>query len=112
MMAAQLWSLLVWLAISISCNAEAVANLVYQYQGAVWVENLAVRPNGWIIPARATSAVLTQLNPATGEIQVLHDWSAVGSAIMSITVVQPDVFLANTMYCDLTILQVRYPCHR
>ncbi|KIX93435.1 uncharacterized protein Z520_10854 [Fonsecaea multimorphosa CBS 102226] len=109
-MAALFWSLLLYLPISVSCTAEAVASassvqLVYQYQDAVWVENLAVRPNGWILPATATSAILTQLNPANGQQQVIHDWSAVGSSIMSITDVQPDLFLANTMYCDLLILE-------
>ncbi len=111
-MATQSWTLLFWLTLSAFCKAQAVAravsvDLVYQYEGAVWVENLAVRPNGWILPATATSAVLTQLNPVNGKQQVLHDWSEEGNAIMSITDVQPDVFLANTMYCDLTILAVR-----
>lgn len=110
-MAAQSWSLLFWLTLSTILTTKAVVNaasveLVYQYEGAVWVENLAVRPNGWILPATATSAVLTQVNPINGEQRVLHDWSDEGNAIMSITVVQPDVFLANTMYCDLTILAV------
>lgn len=118
-MAAQSWSLFL-LALSSFLTTKTVVDaasveLVYQYDGAVWVENLAVRPNGWILPATATSAVLTQLNPANGELQVIHDWSEVGSAIMSITKVQPDVFLANTMYCDLTKLAVRnaqcHSCH-
>lgn len=111
-MAAQFLSLLFWLRLSASCKAEAVArapsvDLVYQYEDAVWIENLAVRPNGWILPATATSAILTQLNPVNGEQQVLCDWSEEGNAIMSITDIQPDVFLANTMYCDLSILSVR-----
>ena len=110
-MAAQSWSLLFWLTLSAIFTIKAVVNaasveLVYQYEGAVWVENLAVRPNGWILPATATSAVLTQINPKNGETQVLHDWSDEGNAIMSITAVENNVFLANTMYCDLTILQV------
>lgn len=115
MAAALFWSLLLCLSISLSCTAQDVASasasapsvqLVYQYQGAVWVENLAVRPNGWILPATASSAILTQINPVNGQQQVVHDWSAVGSSIMSITDVQPDLFLVNTMYCDLTILAV------
>ena len=110
-MAVQSWSLLFWLTLSAIFTTKAVVNaasveLVYQYEGAVWVENLAVRPNGWILPATATSAVLTQINPKNGEVQVLHDWSDEGNAIMSITSVENNVFLANTMYCDLTILQV------
>ena len=111
-MGARSWSLLFWLTLSAFCKANVIARsasveLVYQYEGAVWIENLAVRPDGWILPATATSAVLTQLNPVNGEQQVLHDWSKEGNAIMSITDVQPDVFLANTMYCDLSILAVR-----
>ena len=79
-MAAQFVRLLFWLAVSVSCKAAAAARkcsvvLVYQYEDAVWVENLAVRPNRWILPATATSAVLMQLNPVNGEQQVLHDWS-------------------------------------
>ena len=101
--------MLLWLTLSIRCNAQVVAELVYQYPPPTWVENLAVRPNGWIIPVRASSPILTQLNPATGEIQALHDWSAVASSIMGITVVKPDVFMASTMYCDLLALQVRNP---
>ncbi|KIW29853.1 uncharacterized protein PV07_05639 [Cladophialophora immunda] len=111
-MAALFWSLAFCLTISGFCTADADAatsapsvQLVYQYQDAVWIENLAVRPNGWILPATATSAVLTQLNPANGQQQVIHDWSAVGSSIMSITDVQPDLFLANTMYCDMSLLE-------
>jgi len=111
-MAEQSWSLLFFLVFSTFCRAKTdaralSADLIYQYEGAVWIENLAVRPNGWILPATATSAVLTQLNPVNGEQQVLHDWSEEGSSIMSITDVQPDVFLANTMYCDMSILSVR-----
>ncbi|OAP59705.1 hypothetical protein AYL99_07003 [Fonsecaea erecta] len=108
-MAGLFWSFLFCFTVSVSCTAETVApaspvQLVYQYQDAVWVENFAVRPNGWILPATATSAILTQLNPANGQQQTIHDWSAVGSSIMSITDIQPDLFLANTMYCDMSLL--------
>lgn len=113
-MAALIWGLLCWLAVSVSgqeaasVSSQVSVDLVYRYKVPTWIENLVVRPNGWILLAEATTAALIQLNPATGEQQVVHDWSAQGSSIMSITDVRPDVFLANTMYCDLTILEVGY----
>lgn len=112
-MAVLIWGLLCWLAASVSgqeavsVSSQVSVNLVYRYKVPTWIENLVVRPNGWILLAEATTAALIQLNPANGEQQVLHDWSAQGSSIMSITDVRPDVFLANTMYCDMTILEVR-----
>jgi hypothetical protein len=87
-------------------SCPAPVNLVYQFEKPTWIENLAVRANGEILLAEATSGKLTQLDPVTGKRQTVVDKSHVGSAIMSITSVVPDLFLINTLYCNLTILEV------
>ncbi|KAF2095828.1 hypothetical protein NA57DRAFT_78606 [Rhizodiscina lignyota] len=79
-------------------------SLVHKYP-RTWIENLAVRPNGRILPATATSAVLMELNPANGEQRVVHNFTGAGgnaNAIMTIADVQgQDLFLINTMECDI-----------
>lgn len=87
----------------------ATVDYVYQYDYPAWIENLAVRPNGFILPATATSAVLEQLNPITGKLEVVADFSEHGNAIMSIADMHSDRYLVNTMYCDLSILSVSQP---
>lgn len=81
-----------------------VPQLLYQYNTPTWVENFAVRKDGQILPARATSAVLTQLDLHLGTVSTIANKSSVGSAIMGITEIVPDLFAMSTMYCDLSKL--------
>lgn len=85
------------------------SELVYQYDGPTWIENLAVRPNGLLLPATATSAVLTEISLRNGRFQTVTNESGVGNAIMGITEVVPDLFAMNSMYCDLKALSASLP---
>lgn len=85
-------------------GAATIPQLVYQYDTPTWIENFAVRQDGSILPARATSAVLTELDLRSGHADVVSNQSSVGSAIMGITKVTPDLFAMSTMYCDLSTL--------
>jgi len=40
------------------------------------VEDIDVRPNGWLLPTTTTSSLLNQLNPTTGELYLVYDLSA------------------------------------
>lgn len=75
-----------------------------------WIENLAVRKsNGNILLATASSAVLYQVDPISSKHEVVHNFTEYGNAIMSITEANDssDVFLINTMECDIYKLAVR-----
>jgi hypothetical protein len=85
-------------------SGERKPTLLYQYDTPTWIENFAVRRNGQILPARATSAILTQLDLQRGTQETIADETKVGSAIMGITEVFPDLYAMNTMYCDLSKL--------
>lgn len=105
-----LLSTLVTVAKHVAAAPDSSKTLVHQYP-RTWIENLAVRPNGWILPVTATSAVLTELNPANGEQRVVHNFTGTGgnaNAIMGIADVQgQDLFFVNTMECDIFKLAVR-----
>jgi hypothetical protein len=75
--------------------------LIYQYDPITWVENLAVRPNGWILPISTTSPLLNQLDPATGKLHLVHDFSNYGNAIQGITAVRADVFAVDVLTCNI-----------
>ncbi|KAJ4299319.1 hypothetical protein N0V90_004563 [Kalmusia sp. IMI 367209] len=87
-------------------EGKGISELLYQYNEPTWIENLAVRGNGLILPATATSAVLTELSLVDGHARTVANESGVGNAIMGITEVLPDLFAMNTMYCNLTTLSV------
>lgn len=85
-------------------HATTSPELVYQYDTPTWIENFVVRDDGHILPARATSAILTQLDLCEGTQETVTNKSSVGNAIMGITEVVPDLFAMSTMYCDLSKL--------
>lgn len=88
--------------------AHALSNAVPVFSdNRTWIENLAVRySNGYILPATASSAVLYEVDPITRGQHVVHNFSDYGSAIMSIANAGPDLFVVNTMYCDIYQLEV------
>ncbi|GAB7338157.1 hypothetical protein MBLNU457_4508t1 [Dothideomycetes sp. NU457] len=83
---------------------NATVKLVHQYQPITWVENLAIRPNGFVLPIFQlnTSSSLTQIDPRTGESCEIYDFSAAGNTLSSITAVQPDVFAVVVTTCSLS----------
>lgn len=85
-------------------SGKSAPQLIYQYDTPTWIENFAVRANGRILPARATSAVLSELDLESGMQRTVTNKSSVGNAIMGITEVAPDLFAMSTMYCDLSSL--------
>ena len=85
-------------------NATLPVDLLYQYPPTAWVENLAVRPNGLILPITTTSPLLNQLDPLKGTVALVNDFSAHGNAIQGITEVTPDVFAVNVLTCNITAL--------
>ena len=85
-------------------NDTVPTQLVYQYNPITWVENLAVRPNGFILPITTTSPLLKQLDPMTGNLELVHDFSDYGNAIQGITEVTPDVFAVDVLTCNITAL--------
>lgn len=86
-------------------NATAPADLLYQYAPVTWVENIAVRPNGWLLPVTITSPVLNQLNPTISELLLVHDFSAAGNAIDGITDILPDLFAVDVLRCNITAIK-------
>lgn len=78
------------------------AKLIHQYTPPTWVENLAVRPNGLILPITTTSSILNQLDPSTGSLTLIHDFSSSGNAIQGITEIHPDLFVLNVLTCNIT----------
>lgn len=106
--------LLFWLALHVHSHALEInsatsktklpTELIHQYRPITWVENLAVRPNGWILPITTTSPVLNQLDPASGTLELVHDFAAYGNAIQGITSVTPDVFAVDVLTCNITTL--------
>ena len=84
-----------------SSNTTSIT-LIHQYQPVTWVENLAVRPNGHLLPITTTSSVLNQLDPITGDLTFVHDFASAGNAIQGITEVQPDHFALNVLTCNIT----------
>ena len=82
-------------------SALVPKKLLYQFNPITWVENLAIRPNGLIIPTSTTSPLLNQLDPKTGTLTLVHDFSAHGNAIQGITAVRPDVFVVDVLTCDI-----------
>jgi hypothetical protein len=86
-----------------TCFVQSLArkHLVYQYNPINWVENLAVRSNGKILPTTTTSPLLNELDPLTGTLHLVHDFSAYGNAIQGIAVVTPDVFAVNVLMCAI-----------
>ncbi|KAK3063889.1 hypothetical protein LTS18_011955 [Coniosporium uncinatum] len=90
--------------VTTSVSQAIPPRLVHQYQPVTWVENLAVRPNGNLLPITTTSPLLNQLDPSNGQLQLVHDFSAVGNAIQGITALCPDVFVVNALTCNITAL--------
>lgn len=78
------------------------ARLIYQYKPMTWVENIAVRPNGQLLPITTTSSVLNYLDPKTGKLTFVHDFAAAGNAIQGIAEVHPDLFVINVLTCNIT----------
>ena len=83
---------------------KPVPQLIYQYQPVTWVENLAVRSNGWILPITTTSPLLNQLSPDSGALKLVHDFSDYGNAIQGITAMTSDVFAVDVLTCNITAL--------
>ncbi|KAJ9655900.1 hypothetical protein H2198_005341 [Neophaeococcomyces mojaviensis] len=82
------------------------ARLLHQYDPITWVENLAVRPNGEILPiiTLGTSAILNKVNPVSDEVSQVHNFSPAGNSIQSIATVTPDVFAVNVFTCNISAL--------
>ena len=85
------------------CESQLVAReqLVHQYAPITWVENLAIRPNGKILPITTTSPLLNELDPATGTLRLVHDFADYGNAIQGITEITPDAFTLNVLTCTI-----------
>lgn len=94
--------------LAVAATARALSNAVPVFsENRTWIENLDVRrSNGYILPATASAAILYQVDPATRRQEVVHNFSDYGDAIMSVAAVGPDLFLINTMYCDIYKLSV------
>ena len=84
-----------------SGQSQAKNHLILEYDPITWVENLAIRPNGKILPITTTSPLLNELDPATGTLQLVHDFSSYGNAIQGIAEVAPDVFAVNVLTCTI-----------
>lgn len=97
---------------SVLAEGNASVELLYRYNEPTWIENIAVRPNGLVLPARATSALLTEFNLSDGNALTLANQSDVANAIMGITEIVPDLFAMNTMECDLKALAVSTHSYR
>lgn len=78
------------------------AKLIHQYAPPTWVENLAIRPNALMLPIATTSSILNQLDPSTGSLTLIHDFSSAGNAIQGITEIHPDLFALNVLTCNIT----------
>lgn len=76
--------------------------LIHLYKPITWVENIAVRPNGQLLPITTTSSILNQLDPKTGKLTFVHDFATAGNAIQGIAEVLPDFFVANVLTCNIT----------
>ena len=85
-------------------KAKLPTELIHQYKPITWVENVAIRPNGWLLPITTTSPVLSQLDPTTGTSKLVHDFSAYGNAIQGITEITLDVFALDVLTCNITTL--------
>ncbi|KAK3669809.1 hypothetical protein LTR78_010326 [Recurvomyces mirabilis] len=90
--------------VSGSSDSNDTATLIYQYDPITWVENLAVRPNGSILPITTTSPRLNQLDPRAGTLQLVHDFSDHGNAIQGITAVGHDSYAVDVLTCNITAL--------
>lgn len=85
-------------------NNTHPATVIYQYPPVTWVENIGVRPNGLLLPVTITSPLLNQLNPITGSLSLVYDFSAAGNAIQSITKIKKDIFIVDVTTCNLSAL--------
>ncbi|KAF2107788.1 hypothetical protein BDV96DRAFT_588752 [Lophiotrema nucula] len=85
---------------------NALLTLVYQFAAPKWIENIAVRPNGNIlsIASVGTGAVLNQINPRSGQMSEVYDFSSAGNSIQGITSLCPDLFVLNVLNCSLQTL--------
>ena len=92
-----------FLSLTFLCQGQPTdkTQLIYQYDPITWVENIALRPNGKILPITTTSPLLNELDPATGTLRLMHDFSSHGNAIQGITEVTPDVFAVNVITCTI-----------
>ncbi len=70
-------------------------SLVHQFPPIHWVENIGIRPNGNIIAifSVGTGAQLSQIDPLTTEVSLIHDFSNAGNSIQYIVEVQEDFFV-------------------
>ena len=99
----------VWLLLTAVCHAylhNATVKIIHQYQPVTWVENLAIRPDGFVLPIFQlnTSSSLTQVNPKTGESFEIYDFIAAGNSLSSITAVTPDLFAVVVVSCSQTLV--------
>ena len=79
--------------------------LLHQFPPPTWVENLVLRPNGAILPITTTSTILNQLDPITGSLDLVYDFSAHGNAIQGITQLsadgEQDSYVLNVLTCNI-----------
>ena len=96
--------------LTLASLTHAATNAVPVFsEDKTWIENIAVRSsNGNVLLATASSAVLYQVDPISSKHEVVHNFTEYGNAIMSITetLASPEVFLINTMDCDIYKLAV------
>lgn len=85
-------------------DATVSSTLIYQYNPITWVENLAVRPNGWLLTTTTTSPLLNQTDPVFGELYLVHDFSSAGNSIQGITEILPDLYAVDALTCNITSL--------
>ncbi|KAI1262653.1 hypothetical protein F5Y18DRAFT_396922 [Xylariaceae sp. FL1019] len=85
-------------------NATKTPSIVHQYAPVAYVESLAVRPNGHILPITTTSSILDELDPETGTLTPVYDFSAVGNAIQGIVALPGDAILVNALICNISQL--------
>ena len=93
---------MLWLASLLSLSlAQAQGNsstagplskrLVHQFPNGTWIENLVIRPNGFILATQATAPNLYVVNPFTGAADLLYTFPD-AEGLSGITQVGEDVF--------------------
>ena len=85
-------------------NKTHNVQVVHQYPPGSWVENLALRPNGKILPVLVTSPVLNQVDPWTGSLTEIYDFSSYGNAMTGIVKLRDDIFVVDVSNGNLSDL--------